>query len=297
MIEPVRFRFNPETAASNSFQAQIPPGVVEADQLARQAVGQHRAFRDQLVASGVRVTVCRSLETTPDAPFCNNWFSTHRARGAHPATLVLYPLLSEIRRRERRADIVAMLRANYPGEMDLTAGEHDARYLESTGSLCLDHASGVAYAAISPRTDRELAREWARRAGFELITFTALDGRGLPYYHTNVMMFIAHGIAAVVLESIVDAGERQGVETALAAAGHRVIAISREQAAAFCGNCLGLSSESGDPLLAMSSTAYAAFSPSELAALEASAQIVHANLSAFERLAGGSARCLLAELF
>jgi len=297
MIEPVQFRFNPETAASNSFQVQHPPDPADAARLADLAVAQHRVFRDLLVTHGVRVTACRSLETTPDAPFCNNWFSTHPARGNRPPTLALYPLLAPIRRRERREDLVAWLGPAYPRTIDFSSHEHDARYLESTGSLCIDHEHGVAYAALSPRTDRELAEEWARQAGYELIAFTALDGDGLPYYHTNVMMFVGHGVAAVVLESIVDAVERQRVEAALAQAGHKIVPITRAQAAAYCGNCLALSTDSGRPVLAMSSTAFGAFSTAERTVLESAAQILHADLTAFEQLAGGSARCLIAELF
>lgn len=297
MIEPRQFRFNPETAASNSFQAQQPPTPAEAASLASLALDQHRVFRDRLVTAGVAVTVCRSLASTPDAPFCNNWFSTHPTRHDHPATLVVYPLLSELRRAERRADLLDWLGARYRRVMDLSAQEQHGRFLESTGSLCLDHEQGVAYAALSPRTDRGLAEQWARDCGYELVAFTATDGRGLPYYHTNVMMFVAGSIAGVVLESIADPEERARVERSLTRGGRQVLSLTRAQAAAYCGNCLALSNEAGSPLLAMSTSALTAFEPEQRAALEATAQIVHADLSAFERLAGGSARCLLAELY
>lgn len=297
MIEPVQFRFNPETAASNSFQRQVPPSPAEAVALAEQAAAQHRAFRNLLVQHGVCISVCRSLATTPDAPFCNNWFSTHPARGAHPAALVLYPLLSGARRLERRKDIVEWLDRTHPRRLDLSPHEHEGRYLESTGSLCLDHANGVAYAAISPRTDRALAEEWARQMGYELVAFSATDGGGLPYYHTNVMMFLGHGVAGIVLEAIADPGERARVEGAVQRGGRTLLPLTRAQAAAYCGNCLALVNDLAEPLLVMSSTAYHGFTAPERARLEQSATLVHSDLSAFEQLAGGSARCLLAELF
>jgi hypothetical protein len=297
MIEPVRFRFNPETAASNVFQFQEPPTEAEADTISLQAPEQHRRLRDLLVASGVYVTAARSRDETPDAPFCNNWFSTHFAVGSSPATLVLYPLLAPNRRLERRGDLVELFRAAYPRMVDLSGHEREARYLESTGSLCLDHANRVAYAALSPRTDRALAEEWARQLDYRLVAFTATDDHGVPYYHTNVMMFLGHAVAGVTLEAITDPAERQEVEHALTAGGFEIVAIARSQSAQFCGNCLALSNDEGTPLLVMSSAAFHGFTAGQRTVLERHATLLHTDLSAFERLAGGSARCLLAELF
>lgn len=297
MIEPVGFRFNPQTAASNVFQLQHPPAEAEAAELARLAPEQHRRFRDLLVANGVCVTVCRSRSVTPDAPFCNNWFSTHRPAGDAPAALVIYPLLAENRRLERRADLIALLRPAYPRLLDFSGHERDMRYLESTGSLCLDPANRVAYAALSPRTDRTLAEQWAREFGYRLVAFTATDTQGVPYYHTNVMMFLGHGVAGVTLEAMTDPAERNVVEAALAAGGFEVIALSRTQAGRFCGNGLALVNDDGEPLWVFSSSAWSWFTPPQQAVLQRHARVLHSDLSAFERLAGGSARCLLAELF
>ena len=133
--------------------------------------------------------------------------------------------------------------------------------------------------------------------GYELVAFTAIDGRDLPYYHTNVMMFLGREVAGIVLESIPDRGERERVEEALQRGGRTTLLLTRMQAAAYCGNCLALENDLGEPLLVMSSSAYHAFTAPQRAILERSASLVHADLSAFEQLAGGSARCLLAELF
>jgi hypothetical protein len=179
----------------------------------------------------------------------------------------------------------------------LSGHEAEGRYLESTGSLCLDHDRAVAYAALSPRTDRVLAEAWCRALGFELVAFTAVDESGQPYYHTNVMMFLGRGIAGVVLESIPDPDERRAVEKALRRGGREPIALTRAQAAAFCGNCLALANEAGEPILALSTTAHAALTGAQRTAFAASATLVHSDLSTFESLAGGSARCLLAELY
>jgi hypothetical protein len=295
LIEPVNFRFNRETEATNAFQSAPPPAEEAA--LSALAVEQHHALRDLLVSHGVAVTLARSLAASPDAPFCNNWFSTHPAEGDTPATLVLYPLLAENRRIERRGDLVALLRPAYPRLVDLSPNEKRERFLESTGSLVLDHAARVAYAAISPRTELSLAREWARTMGYDLVAFTAVDRGGMPFYHTNVLMFIGHGLAGVCLEAIAAPAERRAVEDRLRSTGREVLPLTQEQTANYCGNCLALSSGDGTPLWVMSSQAWRSFSPSDRAALERRGTILHTELSAFERLGGGSARCLIAELF
>ena len=295
LVEPVHFRYNPETVGTNAFQTAPP--AAEAERLSALAVEQHHRLRDLLIEHGVAVTLARSLETSPDAPFCNNWFSTHPADGKAPPTLVLYPLLAENRRIERRGDLVALLRPAYARVVDLSPNERKARFLESTGSLVLDHGARTAYAALSPRTDRDLAAEWARELDYRLVAFTAVDRSGVPYYHTNVVMFIGHGLAGICLEAIVRAEERKLVEARLREDGEEILPLSQEQAASFCGNCLALASGSGEPLFVLSTRAWEAFSPAERATLTRHARVIHTELSAFERLGGGSARCLIAELF
>ena len=295
LIEPLHFRFNTETQETNAFQEAPPPE--EEARLSAQALEQHHALRQLLAENGVDVTLAQSLESTPDAPFCNNWFSTHRANKDMPAVLVLYPLLAENRRTERRADLVALLRPPYPRVLDLSPNERKGRYLESTGSLVLDHHSRTAYVALSPRTDAALASEWARDLGYDLVTFTAVDRGGVPYYHTNVVMFIGHGLAGVCLEAITGPEERQMVLHRLQTDQQEILPLTQEQAASFCGNCLALSNRVGEPLFVMSSQAWRSFAAGERRTIERHGRILHTELSAFERLGGGSARCLIGELF
>ena len=295
LIEPFHFRYNRETEASNAFQ--IKPSPEEERRLSEQAIEEHHRLRDLLLGEGVMVTLTRSLESSPDAPFCNNWFSTHPASSRAPATLVLYPLLAENRRTERRADLIAMLRPAYTRVVDLSPWERKQRYLESTGSLVLDHEARAAYAALSPRTDFSLASEWARELGYDLVAFTAVDAGGVPFYHTNVLMFIGHGLAGVCLESIQVPEERRGVEERLRKDGRDILPLSQAQAANFCGNCLALRGGEGQPLYVMSSQAYKNFSAEERARLELHGKLLHTDLTAFETLGGGSARCLIAEIF
>lgn len=295
LIEPVHFRFNRETEATNAFQTAPPPE--EEARLSALAVEQHHRLRDLLTEHGVTVTLARSLETSPDAPFCNNWFSTHPAARGAPATLVLYPLLATNRRIERRPDLIGLIRPAYARVLDFSPEERQGRYLESTGSLVLDHAARVAYAAISPRTNEALAAEWAAHLGYELMVFTAADRNGVPFYHTNVLMFIGHGLAGICLESITAPDQRQAVEARLQRDGRTILPLSQEQTANFCGNCLALAASDGSPLWVMSSQAWEHFSEADRALLSRHGKPLHTELSAFEILGGGSARCLVAELF
>ena len=295
VVEPVRFRHNPETGATNAFQA--PPAPNEEAALSALATSQHHALRDLLIENGVAVTQARSLDGTPDAAFCNNWFSTHPAEGQTPATLVLYPLLARNRRPERRPDLIEMLRSSYPRVLDLSANERKSRFLESTGSLVLDHQARTAYAALSPRTDFSLATEWAQELRYDLVAFNAFDRQGVPYYHTNVLMFVGHGLAGVCLEAIPAPAERDAVIARLKRDRREILPLSQEQAANFCGNCLALATSAGERLFVMSSQARRAFTVEQAQQLERHGRILHTELSAFEQLGGGSARCLIGELF
>lgn len=295
LVEPVNFRYNRETGETNAFQTA--PAPAEEATLSALAVEQHHRLRDLLVEQGVAVTLARSLATSPDAPFCNNWFSTHPADGNAPATLVLYPLLADNRRLERRPDLVSLLRPSYPRLVDLSPNERKARFLESTGSLVLDHEARTAYASLSPRTDFSLASEWAGELSYDLVAFTAVDRSGVPFYHTNVLMFIGHGLAGICLESIGSSAERRAVEERLERDSKAILPLTQEQTANFCGNCLALSSGDGTPLFVMSSQAWKYFPAEQRALIESHGKILHTELSAFETLGGGSARCLVAELF
>jgi hypothetical protein len=295
MVTPVNFRYNRETGSTNAFQ--VAPSPSDEIGLADLAVEQHQRLHALLESNGVQVSLARSLPSSPDAPFCNNWFSTHPAEAGIAATLVLYPLLAENRRIERRKDLVDLLRPAYPRVVDLSPNEGQARFLESTGSLVLDPVTKAAYAALSPRTNLSLAMEWAEQLHYDLIAFTAVDPAGIPYYHTNVLMFIGHGLAGVCLESIRSADERRMVEQRLRRDGNEILALTQAQAANFCGNCLALADQEGRRLFVMSTQAWAHFSANERATIERKGRILHTELSAFERLGGGSARCLIAELF
>ncbi|KAK4537782.1 hypothetical protein CDCA_CDCA14G3807 [Cyanidium caldarium] len=237
----------------------------------------------------------------PDSVFPNNWFSTHTDLEVGECTLVLYPMKSPNRRKERRPEFISRLHSfrRYTHVYDMTREENSKtpRYLEGTGSLVLDRVNRTAYVAISERSDPNLARTWARVVGYDLITFRATDVRNRPIYHTNVMMCIGTRVAIVCAESIEDARERDRVLDRLRSTGHEVVNISREQMCRFCGNALEVESRYGRPVMAMSTGAFHAFTPEQHSVLSAHLDdIAHADIRTIEAVGGGGVRCSVAEL-
>jgi hypothetical protein len=292
MIRPARFGANPETAATNAFQRGEG---TSSDVLAR-ALREFDDLASTLRERGVEVHVVEdTLEPPkPDAVFPNNWVSFHA-----DGTAVLYPLMAPSRRAEVRPDVLRELeRRGLPPRrrvLDLRAGSGGS--LEGTGSLVLDRAGRVAYACLSPRTTREGLARFCRELGYEPVAFHGTDARGVPIYHTNVMMAVGTGFALVCLEAIRDGAERAEVEARLRASGRELVPITLAQMDEFAGNVLELRSSAGEPLLVLSARARGALRADQLAVLERQATLVSAELETIETHGGGSARCMIAELF
>lgn len=291
MVRPARFGANPETAASNVFQSAVGTSPDVWDR----AKAEFDSLAEQLALAGISVEVIEDTPepAKPDAVFPNNWFSTH-ANGS----LVLYPLLSAIRRWERRADVIEKLRSAVQPSLvvDLTPEEESLRYLEGTGSLVLDRTSTIAYAALSPRTDLRLVERWCALMQHKPVTFSASHA-GQQIYHTNVVMAVGQGFAAAGLASIEDRGERASVAASLKESGREVIDLRPDQIASFAGNMIHLASGSGSQVLVMSSAARSSLDQGQLRSLERHGELVSADLTTIESYGGGSARCMIAELF
>ncbi len=293
MVRPARFGANPETAATNAFQRGGPG---DAGTLAR-ARREFDGLAAVLRANGVEVRVVEdTLEPPkPDALFPNNWLSFHA-----DGTVVLYPMLAPSRRAEVRPEILGELgRAGFPAPrrvLDLRAGA-EADFLEGTGSLVLDRAARVAYACLSPRTARALVERFCAELEYRPVCFRAADARGLPIYHTNVMMSVGTRFAVVCLEALGDSEERLALVQSLAQSGHELVPIKLSQMDEFAGNVLELRARTGEALIVLSARARAALRPEQLAVLERHARLVSADLATIEEHGGGSARCMLAEVF
>ncbi len=294
MVRPVAFGSNPETAKDNAFQHIADPDNTDA--IADQARIEFDAFIMALRAAGVEVFV---VEDTPeprkiDAVFPNNWISTH-----DDGLIITYPMLSDIRKLERRPEVVDMLAANFSVSrlVNLTAWEEQDLILEGTGSLILDRQKRIAYAGLSKRTDLAALKQWAELMRFEVCAFHATDKFNQLIYHTNVMMSVGQHVAIVCLESIKDADERTQLLSTLEKSGKKVVDISLEQVAHFAGNALEVMGRD-HAYWVMSSQAYQALSADQMAILrEDGAHILHSPLDTIEAYGGGSARCMMAEIF
>lgn len=294
MIRPVRFESNPHTAASNRFQGRNPDSP---QQQQRDAAQQFEALRRALESAGIDVVVFDDTVEphTPDAIFPNNWVSFHA-----DGTVVLYPMEAPNRRTERRRDIIDALAAEYGFAVreivDLSGHENNDQFLEGTGSLVLDRPNRVAYACLSSRTHLDVLGDFAQRMDYEVVAFDAVDRNGAPIYHTNVMMAIGEELAVVCDEAIKREDQREAVLRSLEGTGHEVITLSHDQMDAFAGNMLELRSNDGERVIAMSEQARESLTDSQFGKLHASARIVSVPIDKIESSAGGSVRCMLAEI-
>jgi hypothetical protein len=293
MVRPANFGFNEEAATTNAFmQAAKTLSNDEVKVKAREEFdGLVVAMRDQ----GVEVIVVEDTAdpVKPDAVFPNNWFSTHPN-----GVFVTYPMQPESRRIERLNPVKEVLAEAYTMErtIALEHAEEENQFLEGTGSLVLDRMKKVAYACRSERTHEGLAERWAELTGYKLVFFDATDRDGKPVYHTNVIMAMGTHHAVICLQSIVEE-EREMVRHALADSGRQIIDLSFDQILHFAGNMLEVIDGEGTPRWVMSTQAHVALSDTQREILEEKGPIIHAPIQVIEQLGGGSARCMIAEVF
>ncbi|RQS30987.1 amidinotransferase [Burkholderia sp. Bp8992] len=291
MIRPHRFLPNPQTAADNAFQRTPGGGAIDTASVSGAARDEVTAAAQVLADAGVRVHVFDDPgeRDTPDSVFPNNWFSTHP--GGHVA---LFPMCSPNRRRERRADVIEMLKAEYRVQdvIDYSGLEYDDVFLEGTGAMVLDHVARIAYTARSRRADPVALERFCTNFNFEPICFDTADANGRPIYHTNVMMSVATEFAMVGLDLIVDSRRRGEIAQRLTETGRAVIALDASQIGNFAGNTLELSGKDGR-VLALSRRAFDCLTPDQRTVIERSARLLPLDVPTIE-LAGGSVRCMLA---
>ncbi|QBA64831.1 citrulline utilization hydrolase CtlX [Muriicola soli] len=297
MVRPVRFRMNEETAVNNYFQEDID---IKNQTINLRAQQEFDDFVAVLRAKGVEVIVVDDIyeRDTPDSIFPNNWVSFH-ASGA----VGLYPMFAENRRRERREDILDILEDKgfeIKTVIDYSSAEEDNLFLEGTGSIVMDREHQKAYCALSPRADEDLFIEFCEDMECTPVIFTAnqpVDGHRMPIYHTNVMMCIAETFAVICLDAIDDKKERRNVLNHLKSDGKEIIAISEIQEQHFAGNMLQVIGEEEKRYLVMSSAAYNSLNPEQIEAINRHCEIIHSPLETIETCGGGSARCMMAEIF
>lgn len=296
MVRPASFGFNAETAQTNAFQCDdrgLDAGRVQAG-----ARAEFDAFARRLEARGVTVSVFDDTvePRTPDSIFPGNWVTFHG-----DGTAVIHRMLAESRQREVRYDILEALRDAHGFALERVIDRSTPRdgtgVLEGTGSLVLDRIHHVAFACLSGRTEATAVREFGRELGYDIVCFNAADRDGRSVYHTDVLMMLGDRFAVICLEAIGDAAERETVRARLTETGREIVEISDAQMRDFAGNMLQLRSADGDSLLVASGRAHAALSAGQRARLESYVEFVVAPLPTIERYGGGSARCMLAEIF
>jgi hypothetical protein len=297
MVRPVSFRMNEQTAVNNFFQEDLDLRNSVINQRAQE---EFDAFVEKLRDAGVQVIVVDDrLETdTPDSVFPNNWVSFHEN-----GSVVVYPMYAVNRRKERRTDIFDILEEKgfiIDQVIDYTSAEKDELFLEATGSIVMDRTHQKAYCALSARADEGLFIEFCEDFDVAPVIFTAyqsVDGKRLPIYHTNVMMCIAEGLAVICLDSIDNKKERKNVVSHLKKDGFDILEISEAQMHAFAGNMLQVLGRDGERLMVMSASARNALNQEQVARIEKNSRIISSPIDTIEACGGGSARCMMAEVF
>ncbi len=298
MIRPAAFRMNEQTAVNNYYQKvldNLVPATVNA-----KAQQEFDAFVEKLRAVGVNVIVVDSTldPDTPDSVFPNNWVSFHEN-----GDVALYPMFAENRRLERREDILDLLEDHgfhIENIVDYTSAEEDNIYLEGTGSLVLDRANHKAYCALSPRANEELVIEYCEDFEMTPVIFEAfqtVDGERRHIYHTNVMMCVGDTFAVICADCIDDKKERKMVLENLRQDGKEVILLTEAQLNHFAGNMLQVNGAGGKSYLVMSNAARQILTPDQVSKIEKHTEILSSSLDTIEACGGGSARCMMAEVF
>jgi len=295
MIEPIAFGYNAETAKNNYFQVEQTGSDIQS-----KALAEFSTFVGKLRGKGINVIIIKDTldPHTPDSIFPNNWVSFH-----NDGKVVLYPMFASNRRVERRDDIIETIEAQGFEVVevdDWSFSETQGHFLEGTGSMIFDHDNKIAYGSVSLRLDEKLFREFCSKYGFTPVVFHSFQTVGterLPIYHTNVMMCVADKFVVICLDCIDDELEREKVVETIKGSGKEIIEISEEQMQQFAGNMLQVQNKDGEKFLVMSQTAYQSLYSEQVAAIEKYCEIIYSDLNTIEVNGGGSARCMLAEVF
>ena len=294
MVRPARFESNPETASSNRFQGKTKHPAEEQQRLALQ---QFENLASALRKNGVGAVVVDDTREphTPDSIFPNNWISFHA-----DGRVVLYPMEAENRRTERRIDVIEYLDTEFGYQVseivDLSGHEDAGHFLEGTGSMVLDRVNRVAYACLSSRTHLDVLGDFAQRMDYDVVAFDAVDRDGVPIYHTNVLMNVGEKIAVVCDVAITRDEQRKAILERLESTGHSVIRLDFDQLDAFAGNMLEVRDKDGERVIAMSQRAFDSLRADQVELLEQNGRILTAAIDDIEDSAGGSVRCMLAEV-
>lgn len=290
MIKPVCFGYNSQTAVNNSFQKK-PIGNIQDI-----ALQEFNTFVDLLRKNKVTVIVVEDTDvpSTPDSVFPNNWISFDEN-----GSIFLYPMFAHNRRMERKTHVIDKIKNDFlvSQTIDLSYFETAEKFLEGTGSMVLDRANKIAYACLSSRTNQSILEKFCQLTGYAPIAFNAFGSDGTAIYHTNVMMCVADKFVVICLESVANELEKDMLRNSFFKTGKEVIEISALQLNNFAGNMLQVKNADDELLLIMSTQAFKSLSENQITALTQYNRIIHSSLQTIEAAGGGSARCMMAEIF
>lgn len=295
MIEPIAFGYNAETAKNNYFQVEQKGADIQ-----QKALVEFQNFVEKLRSNGINViSIKDTLEPhSPDSIFPNNWVSFHG-----DGTVITYPMFAENRRVERREDIIESIKKegfDIKSIEDYSHFENENIFLEGTGSIIFDHDYKIAYGSVSLRLDENLFRKFCENINYTPIVFHSFqdaNGERLPIYHTNVMMCVADKFVVICLDCIDDEMEREKVQEIIKSTHKELIEISEDQMQQFAGNMLQVQNTDGEKFLVMSLSAHKSLNEKQIVTIESYCKIISADLETIETNGGGSARCMLAEIF
>ncbi len=288
MVEPGEFYMNPQTLESNHYQ--IEEKVMSKEKILDNAIKEFKNFHLALKDSGVKVTTLKGIKGCPDHIF-PNWFITFEDK-----TMQIFSMRAENRRREKTPEMIDFLKKEYRITDDLSNYEEQDIFLESTSSMVFDRTNRIVYATSSPRTNPELTKRWCEKNEYELVLFETQSHTGDPIYHTDVLMYVGTEVIGICFEVIKEEYREKVKE--MANRHHEVVEITKDQIMNFCGNCLEVCDNNGNLMLVMSKRAYGSYSQEQITKLNKFyKKFIYTDLSTIEKFGGGSARCMLSELF
>ena len=289
MIEPEVFHSNEQTLASNHYQSENDDAL-SLDEIKKRALLEFDNLKSEIEKNDLKVTSMKGIEECPDHIF-PNWFITF-----DDLTVQLFSMKAENRRLEKTPEMVDFLKEKYDLAGDLSSFEEKDMFLEATSSMVFDRVNRVVYAGLSPRTNKELTEKWCADNNYELVLFETASHQGPPIYHTDVFMYVGQKVIGICLDVILP--EYRELVRSKVSKYHDVFEINKDQILDFCGNALEAKNAQDQYFLIMSSRAFNAYSEDQKVILSKYyKKIMHSDLTTIEKFGGGSARCMLNELF
>ena len=288
MIEPESFYSNEQTSYTNHYQKEVTGEDI--GEITQEALMEFHTLKNKIEERGIKVTSLKGSKECPDHIF-PNWFMTFDNK-----TMQIFSMLAPNRREEKKLSMIEHLSNTYKLSADFSYLENKEIFLESTSSMVFDRVNRIVYAGISPRTNAVQSIIWCRNNNFELVLFETEGHTGSPIYHTDVLMYVGTDIIGICFDVIKE--EHVDYVKEKVNAHHEVVELTSEQIQNFSGNAIEAKNEAGELFLIISSRGFNALNDDQVnKLLKSYKEIIHSDIPTIEKYGGGSARCMLTELF